>query len=57
MSLTMHGTQYGLSQHYKLLQNVEVLLVVQKNVEMQRKMGLFSLYSVALTTATTHVDN
>ena len=24
MSLNMHGTQYGLSQHNKILQNVEV---------------------------------
>ena len=46
MSLNMHGTQYGLSQHNKLLQNVELYLVVQLNVKMQRKMGLFALYSV-----------
>ena len=29
MSVNMHGTQYGLLQHYKILQKVEVKLVVQ----------------------------
>ena len=29
MSFNMHGTQYGLSQHNKLLQKVEVQLVVK----------------------------
>ena len=28
-----------------------------KNVKMQRKMGRFALYNVALTTAVTHVDD
>ena len=54
MSLNMYGMQYGLSQHNKLLQNVEVKLVVQKNVNMQCK---FEIYSVALMTALTHVDD
>ena len=53
----MHGTQYGLSQQIKLLQIVEVYMVVQKNLKMQRKMGRFALYSVALTTAVTYVDD
>ena len=50
MSLNMHGAQYGLSQHNKILQNVE-------NVKMQRKMGQFALYSIALATSVTHVDD
>ena len=29
MSLNRHGKQYGLSQHNKILQNVEVKLVVK----------------------------
>ena len=37
--------------------NVEAYLVVQKNVKMQIKIGRFALYSVALTTAITHVDD
>ena len=57
MSLNMHGTQYGLSQHNKLLQNVEVNWLCRKNVKMQRKMGHLALYSVALTTAVTHVED
>ena len=57
MSLNMHGTQYGLSQHNKLLQNVEVNWLRRKNVKMQRKMGHLMLYSVALTTAVTHVED
>ena len=32
-------------------------MVVQKNVNMQRKMGRFTLYRVALIAAVTHVDN
>ena len=28
MSLNMHGTQYGLTQHNKILQDVKVLLVM-----------------------------
>ena len=57
MSLNMHRTQYGISQHNKLLQNVEVILVVQKNVNMQHKMDWFALYSVALMTAVRHVED
>ena len=30
MSLNMHGTQYGLSQHKELLQNVEVNWLCRK---------------------------
>ena len=42
-SLNKHGTQYALSQHDKILQNIEVQLVMQKNFKMQRKMGWFAL--------------
>ena len=50
MSLNMHGTQNGyhsITNFYKML---KFNLFVQKNVKMQRRMGRFALYSVALTT-------
>ena len=45
MSLNMHGTQYGLTQHNKILQDFEVGYVVNN------KLPLFGLCSVALRTA------
>ena len=45
---------HSIINFYKML---NLNLFVQKNVKMQRKMGRFALYSVALTTDVTHVDD
>ena len=46
MSLNMHGTQYGLSQHNKLLRNVEVNWLCSKTSKCNIKWA--GLGSIAL---------
>ena len=57
MLLNLHGMQYGLSQHYKILQDVGVGLVMYLTIKMHRKMPRFTLCSVVLTTALACIED
>ena len=46
MSLNMYRMHFGLSQHDRILQDVEVLLVIKLTIKMQRKMRRITLCSV-----------
>ena len=47
----------GYQRLTKFYKTLKFNWLCSKNVKMQRKMGRFALYSVALTTAVTHVDD
>ena len=57
MSLNMHRTHFSLSQHDRILQDVEVRLVIELTIKMQLKMRRITLCSVALTITVTRVDD
>ena len=52
MSLNMHGTQCGLLQHNKIIQNVEINWLCSKMSKCNIIVG-----PVALTTTVTHIED